>query len=114
MNIVPYDLGALGDVPLSFTDAALWRDATLYSATAEESPNVVDDGPVSGSAIGVIDATGGTRWTTLTEPSAEIFRGKVEGLLPSDEKDDRILVVVDADDPDAASLLCTVELHGDW
>jgi hypothetical protein len=113
-NIVRYDLGALGEVPLSFTDAALWRDATLYSATAEESPNVVDDGPVSGSAIGVIEATGRTRWTALTEPSGAVFRGKVEGLLPSDENDDRIFVVVDADDPDAASLLCTVELRGTW
>jgi hypothetical protein len=114
VNIVRYELGALDEVPLSFTDAALWRDATLYAATAEQSPNVVDDGPVSGSAIGVIEATGGTRWTALTEPSGAVFRGKVEGLLPSDERDDRLFVVVDADDPDAASLLCTVELRGSW
>jgi len=32
----------------------------------------------------------------------------------SREASDRLFVVVDADDPDAGSLLCAVHLRGDW
>jgi hypothetical protein len=113
-DIIRYELGELRGVPLGFTDAAVWRDATIYSAAAEDSPDVIRDGRVAGSAIGVIDAAGRTRWAPLTEPSGDIFEGKVEGLLPADGERDRVFVVVDADDPEAASLLCTVELRGPW
>ena len=110
LHVTRYELDALGGVPLGFTDAATWRDGILYSAAAEDSPNVIDDGPVHGSAIGVIDAGGAARWTPLTDPAGALFPGKVEGILAL--PDDLILAVVDADDPAAASLLCTVELRG--
>jgi hypothetical protein len=111
--VVRYDLGSLDGVPLGFTDAAVRRDATLYSAAAEESPDAVRDGRVAGSVIGVIDRAG-ARWAPLTEPSGRLFDGKVEGLVVSRDASDRLLVVVDADDPGAGSMLCTVLLHGDW
>lgn len=114
-NIVRYELGEIDDVPLGFTDAAVWRDSIIYSAAAEDSPDVIEDGRVTGSAIGVvIDGGGGTRWAPLTEPSGKIFDGKVEGLVPADSVSPRFFVVVDADDPEAASQLCTVELRGPW
>jgi hypothetical protein len=65
---------------------------------------------VHGSAIGIIDAGGEARWTPIIDPSGALFPGKVEGILTL--SDDRILAVVDADDPAAASILCTVELRG--
>lgn len=110
-NIVTYELGALGEVPLSFTDAAAWKDGVLFTAAAEASPDAVDDGPVTGSAIGMIDGAGVARWTPLVEPSGAAYTGKVEGLVVGQEKG-RLHVVVDADDPAAASVLCTVELKG--
>jgi hypothetical protein len=113
-NIVRYELGTIGGVPLSFTDATVRRDAILFSATAEESPDVTRDGRVTGSAIGVIDPAGRPRWALLVDDSGIPFTGKVEGLVAAREADHRVYVVVDADDPEAASILCTVELRGDW
>jgi hypothetical protein len=110
-NVVRYELGALGDIPLGFTDAAAWRGAVLYSAAAEDSPDVIEDGPVHGSAIGLILEGGVTRCAVLTDSSGARFDGKVEGILPQ-EGGARLLAVVDADDPDVPSMLCTVELRG--
>jgi hypothetical protein len=113
-RVVRYDLGSLDGVPLGFTDAAVWRRGTLYSAAAEESPDAVRDGRVAGSVIGVIDHAGGARWAPLIEPSGRLCDGKVEGLVVTRDAIDRLLVVVDADDPGAGSMLCSVRLHGDW
>ena len=110
-DVVTYELGALGEVPLSFTDAAPWQDGVLFTAAAEASPDAVDDGPVTGSAIGIIDGAGRGRWAPLVEPSGAHYTGKVEGLVVGQDKG-RLHVVVDADDPEAASVLCTVELRG--
>jgi hypothetical protein len=113
-DVARYELGTIGGVPLSFTDATVWRDAVLFSATAEESPDVTRDGRVVGSAIGVVSGAGGTRWTPLLDDSGVAFAGKVEGLVAAGDPRDRIYVVIDADDPEAASILCTVELRGHW
>jgi hypothetical protein len=113
-GVVRYDLGTLEGVPLGFTDAAVWRGGTLYSAAAEESPDSVRDGRVAGSVVGVIDHAGGARWAPLVEPSGRLFDGKVEGMVVTRGASDRLLVVVDADDPGAGSTLCGVRLSGDW
>lgn len=113
-DIRRYTLGTLAGVALGFTDAARWRGHVLYSATAEDSPDAVRDGRVTGSAIGVLDAAGQARWAPLTDGSGTPFTGKVEGLLAADGDAARLLVVVDADDPGAASELCEVELAGEW
>ena len=110
-EVATYDLGALGDVPLSFTDAAPWRDGVLFSAAAEASPDAVEDGLVTGSAIGIIGADGTARWTPIVAADGTPFAGKVEGLVAGNDEG-RLYVVVDADDPEAASLFCTVELKG--
>jgi hypothetical protein len=113
-NVVRYDLGTLEGVPLGFTDATRWRGGTLYTAAAEASPDAVRDGRVVGSVVGTLDHQGAARWAPLTDRSGQPFEGKVEGVVASREASDRLYVVIDADDPDAGSLLCTVELRGDW
>jgi hypothetical protein len=112
-NVERYDLGTLEGVPLGFTDAALWRGGTLYTAAAEESPDTVRDGRVTGSVIGTLGHGGATRWAPLTDRAGRLFDGKVEGVVVSRDATDRLFVVVDADDPDAGSLLCAVRLRGD-
>ena len=109
-NVVRYELGAIGGIPLSFTDATLCKNMILYSAAAEESPDAIRDGRVTGSAIGVIDAPGRVRWAPLTDTSRQLLPFKVEGLAAVDDATDRLYVVIDADDPEAPSELCTVEL----
>jgi hypothetical protein len=111
--IVQYRLGAIGGLRLTFTDAAAHGSGLLYSAAAEDSPDALRDGPVAGSALGVICAAG-ARWAPLRTPGGALFAGKVEGLLPDPGDPARVLVVVDRDDPLAPSELCVVALSGPW
>jgi hypothetical protein len=108
-DVVQYDLGEIGGERLGFTDAALVAGRVWFSAAAEDSPDAYHDGPVAGSALGVLDEGGG-RWTELVDEEGRRFAGKVEGLLPRGETS--AWVVVDADDPDRPSELCEVELEG--
>jgi hypothetical protein len=113
-NIVGYDLGAMAGVRLGFTDAAVVGEATYYSAAAEASPDAIEDGGVTGSAIGVIDRSGSARWCPVTDPSGLPFAGKIEGILMTPSSGARVLAVIDMDDPGIPSELCTIELAGPW
>jgi uncharacterized protein DUF6929 len=113
-DIMQYDLGVLDGVPLGFTDAMGWHDSVLYVAAAESSPDAVRDGPIAGSAIGVIDPDGSTRWAPITDASGARLRVKAEGLVADPTAESRVFVVLDADDPAAPSELCSVELEGPW
>jgi hypothetical protein len=112
-SIVSYDLGMIDECPLGFTDAAAFGGALIYTATAEASPNAVDDGPVTGSALGVIGADGAARWAVLEDADGGRFDGKVEGVARG-QHPGALYVVVDRDDPHRPSELCEVELSGDW
>ena len=111
INVHQYDLGLLAGVPLGFTDATLWHEGVLFSAAAEASPDAIEDGRVTGSVIGVIDAAGRGRWTSITDPSGAAFDAKVEGVVAAKEAG-HLYAVVDPDDPKVASVLCTVRLGG--
>lgn len=112
--IVQYQLGAIGGLRLSFTDAAAGHGLLIFSAAAEDSPDATRDGPVAGSALGVVDSPGRARWTELRDQSGGRFSGKVEGVTLAPETPARAYVIVDRDDPDLPSELCEVELAGPW
>jgi hypothetical protein len=117
-----YDLGAVGGDPtggevapgerLGFTDATPLGDdgAVLYVAAAEASVDVYEDGPVAGSAVGVIAADGEARWALLVDDRGNDFLEKVEGV--AFDGTGRPWVVVDQDDPDQPSELCELALDG--
>ena len=107
-----YDLGTIGDTPLGFTDAIVWPGGVLYAAAAEASPDAVRDGPVAGSALGLIPDSGGPpRSTRLLDEHGTPFIGKLEGIAPGGEP--RTLYgVVDDDDPARPSELCVIRLEG--
>lgn len=95
-----YDLGVLGGVGLAATDAvALPGGRVLLSAAAEDTPNAVDDGPVVGAALCLLDAEQVLDAGVL--PDVDGVVQKVEGLALLELLDDgvRLLAVVDADDP---------------
>lgn len=118
-NIVQYDLGRIGSVPLTFTDAAVVSPMTenatktFYLAAAEDSPDTVRDGEVCGAALGVIEASD-VRWTHLVDGEGVPLAIKAEGLLfhPGDAR--KGFVVIDSDCPDEPSELCEIELEGPW
>lgn len=113
-NIVQYDLGSIDGVRLSFTDVAVRSECVHFIATAEASPNTIDDGPVAGSAFGQIDADGSARWTHLLDEGGNLLRAKVEGLSLSQECPQRGWILTDLDDPRAPTELCELSLDGAW
>jgi hypothetical protein len=73
----------------------------------------VDDGPVTGSAVGIIDADGAARFAVFKDADGGRFDGKVEGVARG-PRHRTLYVVVDRDDPHCPSELCEAELSGDW
>lgn len=112
-NIAQYELGALQGSPLTFTDATATASGLLYTAAAEDSPDAVTDGVVTGSAVGVLDGNAG-RWIELRDADGGLAAEKIEGLCAARGRDGLLYVVVDADDPTCPSLLGEVELRGPW
>lgn len=110
--VTRYELGDIDGWRLTFTDATTVGDALLFTATAEASPNAYDDGPVAGSALGVIDGAG-ARWTVIENAEGGRFDGKVEGIAPG-RRPGTVFVVIDRDDPHQPSELCEVQLGGAW
>ena len=107
-----YDLGTVGGVGLSITDAVALPDGrVVVSAAAEDTPNAVDDGPVVGAVLALLD---GER-TVLVAPVPEGQDGayKVEGLAvrQHDAAGVSLIAVVDADDPRRASSRLDLRLH---
>lgn len=111
LDTVVVELGAFDGVPLSFTDAALLTDGRIaFVAAAEDAPDAVADGPVTGSVIGVLeDRASAARWTPVTAPDGSPFRAKVEGLAIDASG---AWLLTDADDPSRPSLLARVALGG--
>lgn len=112
VDVVRWDLGALGGAPLSFTDGYTninrHRDSFVFIAAAEDSPDTFDDGTVMGSAIGEIGPEDAW-WTPILDESGEIATLKAEGLAP--RSDGAWFVTTDPDDPDLPSQLLTVQLQ---
>lgn len=98
-------------VPLGFSDVTRGSDGRLwFTASAEDSPDAVQDGQSVGTVIGTIDADGAT-WTHILDPDGTPTMRKFEGLVVDDNARGAWLVT----DPDseAPSELARVDLS-DW
>ena len=107
-GVVQYALGELDGVPLTFTDAASRGTSILFAAAAEDSPDTYHDGVVIGSAIGIIEG-GEARWTPILDVDGSPYAGKVEGIVPHPSSLDRLLAVIDRDDPRVPSHLLEID-----
>jgi hypothetical protein len=99
-----YDLGAVGGVGLAVTDAVALPDGrVVLSAAAEDTPNAVDDGPVVGTALVLVDDETVVAVAAVPEVGGSVH--KVEGLALRvvEGPSVHLLAVVDDDDPDAPS-----------
>lgn len=78
---------------------------------AEDTPNAVDDGPVVGAALALLDDDGVLAIAELPASAGGAY--KVEGLAVCETTLDGLLLlaVVDADEPAAASEQLALRLH---
>jgi hypothetical protein len=113
-NVVQYELGQLGGVALTFTDAsAAPGGRVLFLATAEASPDTYRDGEVMGTVAGIIDGDD-VRYGWVVEPSGLRLARKAEGLVLDREDARRTYVAFDPDDPARPATLARGMLTGPW
>lgn len=111
-SVLHAGLGELDHTALSFTDGFASAGGWWFAASAEASPNAVDDGEVAGSAVGWCDDRQGA-WAPITDADGRIVRCKLEGVAPGSAPD-RLVGVVDPDDPARPSELLDLALIGPW
>lgn len=108
-RIQAYELGAIANIPLCFTDATSLPDGSiLFTATAENTDDAYLDGTCLGSSIGIIDSQGVlaeiipvNKTVKIEGIEANVNAGKVE-----------LLLVTDADDAAVPAHLYSAELDG--
>ena len=101
------DLGAVGDIPLCFTDGAgLPGGRMIFTAVAEDTLDGYQDGVCGAAAIGILAADGRVERLEMIDR-----RHKVEGIEATEEAGTiRALLVTDADDADVPADLLACEL----
>lgn len=115
-DVVRWDLGAVGGIRLTFTDAVeaagRW---TAFLACAEASPDATRDGPVVGVSIGRLDdRTGEAELAMITDERGAPLLDKAEGITLDVHDPRRAWLVVDRDDPERAAELLELRLGDAW
>ncbi|MBX3150292.1 hypothetical protein KF728_09110 [Candidatus Obscuribacterales bacterium] len=97
IDTTEYELGAIADVPLQFTDAVQLSDRRiLFLATSENSTNAFDDGASFGSAVGILSRLG-----EVEKMERFVGQEKLEGVsVRSKGKELELLLVSDTDNQD--------------
>lgn len=99
----------VGGVPAHLTDLALLGDGRIaFLAAAEDTDDPVADGPVAGTAFGIIEGTR-VRWAPIREADGSPSRRKAEGLVVDADASGGWLVT-DRDDPNLPAELCRFQL----
>ncbi len=105
-KITEFDLGAIHDVPLCFTDACGLADGSwVFSAVAEDADDAVSDGAFLGAVIGLATPSHAVTWQQRVKPDS-----KIEGIdarLRDGELE--IFAVTDADDPAVPAQLLLIK-----
>lgn len=109
-NVTTYDLGTAGGGRLTFTDLTSdpEGDRVLYAAAAEASPDATRDGPVSGCAIGVLGEA--PRYGLVHDERGALLTEKIEGIACVPGEPDRLVAVIDVDDPSRPAERLTLAL----
>jgi hypothetical protein len=106
VKALPIDLGAIDDDPITWTDGVdVYGIGVVFTGACERTAHVEEDGVCTASVLGLLPRQGPLSWARLLEPNGAPMQRKVEGLAIAGE---RAWLVVDADDPAAASVLVEV------
>lgn len=108
IQITPYDLGEIDQVPLCFTDAtSLPNGEIIFTASAENTSDAYLDGACMGSVIGMINSTGDL---SFLEPINK--KVKLEGVEATEhDKAIQLLLVTDADDATRPAQLYSARIN---
>lgn len=104
-----WELGRAGGVRLSFTDASPLPDGRLvFTAAAEDTRDSYADGPVAGSAVGVLTPDGSPLFLDAVDAKVKLegVSARIEGGRV------HLLLVADADDPAVPAPLLEAVLEG--
>jgi hypothetical protein len=104
-----WELGRAGGVRLSFTDASPLPDGRIvFTAAAEDTRDAYADGPVTGSAVGMLAPDGSPLFLDAVD-----VKVKLEGVNARMEGGRvHLLLVADADDPAVPAPLLEAVLEG--
>lgn len=109
-SVHTYDLGRDGDAVWAVTDAvALADDRLLVSASAEDTDDPVADGPVSGSAIALLEGAVVAGVAALPT-TREVLKLEGIAVVAAHAGGAVLLGVVDQDDPTLPSVALDLEL----
>jgi hypothetical protein len=110
-GVAQYDLGHVGDVPFTFTDAALMNDGRIaFLACAEASPDTFRDGEVLGCRFGLIDGDQ-VRVADVLHSDRRPAVLKLEGIEAHPGSETSFDVVADMDHPDEPALLARIDVR---
>ncbi len=89
LKAIDIELGRLGSVPLSFTDATLFNNRIFFTAVAEDSESTFEDGEFSGAILGEMSLDGNILRTTglgiSSKPEGIAFDDKFFYLVTDDD-----------------------------
>jgi Family of unknown function (DUF6929) len=107
VRLLEFDLGELGGVPLTFSDAsALGSEMLVFTASAEDSSDGGANGAIVGSVVGTIDLAGEVQRLRTIER-----KYKVEGVhAVLDSGVVTMTFVCDQDDPETTSPLLSATM----
>jgi hypothetical protein len=112
-RIVEVNLGEVDGVPFGFTDAAIMRDGRVaFVACAEDTADVLDDGPVLGCRFGWLDMDDqGAVMTPIVDRAGQPTRLKLEGIETRAEEELMFDVVADVDSGEAPALIAELSVR---
>jgi hypothetical protein len=107
-----YELPHQGSLGYGFSGlTSIGGDRFVFTASSEDTPSAMHDGPILGSKIGLL--TRERAWSAdLVDANGRVLAIKAEGVLSVRGRPDRFLIVLDSDDVHAPARLCDVHWPG--
>jgi hypothetical protein len=107
-----YELPHQGSLGYGFSGLThIGADRFVFTASSEDTPSALHDGPILGSKIGLLASE--RAWTAdLVDANGRQLAIKAEGVLSLPDRPDRFWIVLDSDDVKAPARLCEVHWPG--
>jgi hypothetical protein len=109
-RVVAYALPELRSRRAGFSAAATWRDSIVIAASVEDTENEIDDGPILGSYVGLLESDR-LVWISLVEHNDAIAPVKIEGIAVTSAEPPVLYLAALTDDDEGNTELLAIELQ---